>query len=134
MAEVRFTTFSAAITATIQGLATDPADTIRQLEIVRDETAAYLHQIRERADRDEADVDLSEMFAAETRLQLTATAGLLVAAFEAGRFDEGSERAERLGVQLDELSLRVREDDLKAAQVLREEIASALEDFAGRLT
>jgi hypothetical protein len=62
--ERTFRSFSDAIAKTIEGLSTDPADTIRQLEIVRDETAAYLRQVRQRADRDEADVATSEMLAA----------------------------------------------------------------------
>jgi hypothetical protein len=129
-----FRSFSDAIAKTIEGIKTDPADTIRQLEIVRDETAAYLHRVRERADRDEAGVDTSEMLAAETRLLLTATAGVLVEAYASDRFVEGSETAERIGLLLDDLSRSAREDDLKTVQERRVETATALEGFAARLS
>jgi hypothetical protein len=64
------------------------------------------------------------------RLLSTATAGVLVDAYASGRFAEGCERAERIGLLLDDLGRSAREDDPKTAQERRVEIASALEDFA----
>jgi hypothetical protein len=51
--------FSNAIEQTITGLANNPADTIRQLEIVRDEAAANVHDVRQRLEDNESQVDLA---------------------------------------------------------------------------
>jgi hypothetical protein len=125
--------FSGAIGLTIEGLTNEPAQTIAQLQVVGEETAAYLREVRQRLDRGEADVDLADMLNAEARLVATTTAALLVNALAADRFTEGCERAERIGLLLDDMARSAREDDLKAAQGRRLEIASALEDFAGGL-
>jgi hypothetical protein len=69
------------------------------------------------------------MLNAEARLVAWTTAGLLVSTFLEGRFADGSERAERIGLMLDDMARSARQDDLKTTQGLRGEIGTALEDF-----
>lgn len=125
-------TFSGVIAQTIEALEADPADTARQMAIVGAEAVGNNHDLVNRIRRDSEDVGLEEALAAEARLMLAGAGNLVTQAYGSEQYEEATMRARGVGLMLDEMAEAVRAGYGEAAQTMREEIETALDEF-GRI-